>query len=583
MRSFLEVSCWLPVLTEPLSAAVTGGRAPVIPPELEALPIVPVASRPDAFRYPPLLSRVLQQETRRRGPDAATSSCRRAAEACRDTGELVTAIELFLRAACTDDAADACADLAARDESSLRRVDEVLRASPEVTPMNTRWLAWCIRAAVAAGRVEEAVRLLEQAGRGAPSGVTPGEAGSHDLVIARAVVAEQVGDASDLLACADRLLVAVGETGASPRTVRRAHGWRVRALLWAGDMDGAKQALRALDLAEVESAPAAAVDIELAHAWISWFEGDIAGTTDIVAAAEPQMRDGGSGSAELALLAGSVHRERNRLAKAVPLLKGAATSSHHVVAALAASELARCHHAAGAEMKALELVVSTRAAHSDLPSAVDVRLRSTEVRLRLQRGEVDTADDIAGGASPGVDAQLLATRVALQRAPAEVRQIVEAIGGATTPRQAVERLLVRAQLPDVVKGDESSALTEAIAVGAPLGFVRAFLDEGPALNQTLSQLAHECTDRAVGCIAALAAHELALRAEGEQNEPVEQLTPRELAVLRMLPLRMSNREMAAQLYISVNTLKTHVRAIYRKLDVPHRSAAVRRATALQLV
>ena len=68
-----------------------------------------------------------------------------------------------------------------------------------------------------------------------------------------------------------------------------------------------------------------------------------------------------------------------------------------------------------------------------------------------------------------------------------------------------------------------------------------------------------------------------------QTGPVEQLTARELAVLRMLPLRMSNREMAAQLYISVNTLKTHVRAIYRKLDVPHRSAAVHRATALQLV
>jgi LuxR family maltose regulon positive regulatory protein len=65
--------------------------------------------------------------------------------------------------------------------------------------------------------------------------------------------------------------------------------------------------------------------------------------------------------------------------------------------------------------------------------------------------------------------------------------------------------------------------------------------------------------------------------------PIEQLTTRELAVLRMLPLRMSNREMAAQLYISVNTLKTHIRAIYRKLEVPHRSAAVARARALQLV
>jgi LuxR family maltose regulon positive regulatory protein len=73
------------------------------------------------------------------------------------------------------------------------------------------------------------------------------------------------------------------------------------------------------------------------------------------------------------------------------------------------------------------------------------------------------------------------------------------------------------------------------------------------------------------------------RAGGIIGRPVEQLTARELAVLRMLPLRMSNREMAGQMYISVNTLKTHVRSIYRKLDVPHRSAAVRRAKALQLV
>jgi len=56
-----------------------------------------------------------------------------------------------------------------------------------------------------------------------------------------------------------------------------------------------------------------------------------------------------------------------------------------------------------------------------------------------------------------------------------------------------------------------------------------------------------------------------------------------LAVLRMLPLRLSNREMAAQIYISVNTLKTHLRSIYRKLGVPHRSEAVRRAKAAQLV
>jgi ATP/maltotriose-dependent transcriptional regulator MalT len=99
----------------------------------------------------------------------------------------------------------------------------------------------------------------------------------------------------------------------------------------------------------------------------------------------------------------------------------------------------------------------------------------------------------------------------------------------------------------------------------------------------LPELALESTDRSLGRIAALACQEVALAPARASTPPVEQLTTRELAVLRMLPLRMSNREMAAQMYISVNTLKTHVRAIYRKLDVPHRSAAVRRAKALELV
>ena len=126
-------------------------------------------------------------------------------------------------------------------------------------------------------------------------------------------------------------------------------------------------------------------------------------------------------------------------------------------------------------------------------------------------------------------------------------------------------------------------MIEAISASGPLGLVRTFLDEGPTLSRRLPQLALEHTDRTTGRLAALACHELALAPTRQKTGPIEQLTARELAVLRMLPLRMSNREMAAQLYISVNTLKTHVRAIYRKLDARHRSAAVNRATALQLV
>jgi LuxR family maltose regulon positive regulatory protein len=233
-------------------------------------------------------------------------------------------------------------------------------------------------------------------------------------------------------------------------------------------------------------------------------------------------------------------------------------------------------------MEALELVVSTRAAHPELPSAVDLHLRSTEVRVRLDQGDLAGACEVVRGAPQSVDTQLLAARVALHQAPAQSRELMEAID-ARTPRQAVEKLLLCAQVPDAGPGHQSAALAEAIAAGGPLGLIRTFLDEGPTLSRRLAELALEHPDRTTGRLGALACHELARAPTRQPTAPIEQLTPRELAVLRMLPLRMSNREMAAQLYISVNTLKTHVRAIYRKLDAPHRSAAVRRATVLQLV
>lgn len=344
--------------------------------------------------------------------------------------------------------------------------------------------------------------------------------------------------------------------------------------------------MRALDQAAVGSQPEAPVDIAMASAWIAWFDGDISCTAKNVAAVHRELGDNGADSAELALLSGSARRERNQIATAVPLIEEArtlaATSSHHIVAVLAASELARCHRATGASMEALELVASTRSAHPDLPAAVDGHLRNTEVRLRLDRGDVAGAHAVVGDAPPGTDTQLLTARVALHQAPTQARELLETIE-ARTPRQAVDAMLLRARLPDTEPEDESAAMIEAIATGGSLGLVRTFLDEGPALSRKLPQLALEHTDRTVGRLAALACRELALAPARDQTEPVEQLTPRELVVLHMLPLRMSNREMAAQLYISVNTLKTHVRAIYRKLDVPHRSAAVRRAEALQLV
>lgn len=73
-------------------------------------------------------------------------------------------------------------------------------------------------------------------------------------------------------------------------------------------------------------------------------------------------------------------------------------------------------------------------------------------------------------------------------------------------------------------------------------------------------------------------------AEGPRPpEPAARLTERETVVLRRLQGEQSLREIAADLYVSVNTVKSHVRAIYRKFDVTSRGEAVSRASGLQLL
>jgi LuxR family maltose regulon positive regulatory protein len=64
------------------------------------------------------------------------------------------------------------------------------------------------------------------------------------------------------------------------------------------------------------------------------------------------------------------------------------------------------------------------------------------------------------------------------------------------------------------------------------------------------------------------------------RELVEQLTDRERDILRFLPSRLTVREIAQELYVSVNTLKFHLKVIYRKLGVTSRAAAAEKARQL---
>jgi LuxR family maltose regulon positive regulatory protein len=130
----------------------------------------------------------------------------------------------------------------------------------------------------------------------------------------------------------------------------------------------------------------------------------------------------------------------------------------------------------------------------------------------------------------------------------------------------------------------SGLLERALELAEPEGFKRVFtqggqegrdllaehLDTGTAFWSTVSELLRSADDRPP-------------EAGPDHHATVRPLTDRELTVLRYLQSMLSNVEIASELSLSVNTVKTHVRNIYRKLDADRRREAVRRARELQLL
>ena len=96
------------------------------------------------------------------------------------------------------------------------------------------------------------------------------------------------------------------------------------------------------------------------------------------------------------------------------------------------------------------------------------------------------------------------------------------------------------------------------------------------VNEARGILRH-CADPGPLVTTWLAEEQRAEAARTRQEGLFEPLTDRELTILRMLPAPRSLRELAADLFVTPNTLKTHLRAIYRKLGAESREEAVIRA------
>jgi LuxR family maltose regulon positive regulatory protein len=126
-------------------------------------------------------------------------------------------------------------------------------------------------------------------------------------------------------------------------------------------------------------------------------------------------------------------------------------------------------------------------------------------------------------------------------------------------------------------GKAVAVLERALALAEPQNYVRIFVDEGIPMATLLRQTAAQgvLLDYVARLLSAFG--DPAAPGLSSNQQLVDPLTDREQEVLRLLAVGLSNREIALELSISTNTVKTHVRRIYSKLDVSNRTQAAARA------
>lgn len=127
--------------------------------------------------------------------------------------------------------------------------------------------------------------------------------------------------------------------------------------------------------------------------------------------------------------------------------------------------------------------------------------------------------------------------------------------------------------------DEALAVLErALVLAEPQGYVRMFVDEG----EPMARLLYEAAARGIaseyaGRLLAVFPDPASARSPRREVELVEPLSPREVEVLALISEGHSNRKIAAELHLSLNTVKVHCSHIYGKLGVNSRTQAVAKA------
>jgi LuxR family transcriptional regulator, maltose regulon positive regulatory protein len=617
MRSFLVRTCVVDQLSGELADALTGrddGERTLARLERANAFVVALGSRRDWYRYHPLFAELLRYELRREAPHEVTELRRRAARWYAGHGLPVDAVQQAVTMRDWGFAAELIAEHGFG--VALHGQDQGFRDLLDRLPAGAARLAPELALLMASERIasDDGAEASLQLAREQERMLADDRRARFTLILAtcRLLRAGRAGDLDEVLAAGREALAAHAQLGAGDDMGGVAAAARAVALsglgsaeLWSGELDAAEVHLLAGQAAALWAGlDDARLDCLSALALLHAVGGrlGLAVRTGEAAVGLAGEHAGAAPAVAGALLALAwAHYQRDDLATAGSYLEraseGAGTAPDRPLRAAIRMVGGRLRYAQADPVGALAELGAVRRdlAGWDPPQLLSRWLATIELELPLAAGDAEPAPALPASADTGrpaaaPEAVVLARRQLAADDPAGTVRTLSPFLAGTMPAADLDtrirawllHALASHALDDV--DHAAASLRHAVDLAGPEEHRRIFLDAG-ASGRVLVARYREWVDASWPFLdeLALAALDPTPAAVSPMPALIERLSEREQAVLRYLPTMLTFVEIGSELFISVNTTKSHVRSIYRKLGVVGRRDAVRRARQLQLL
>ena len=563
------------------------------------------------YRYHPLLAEVLQLKLRLESPDRTPGLHRQAASWYRRNGLLEQAVS---HAAAVSDwqlAARIVMDELAVGEllkprgsspvaDTLRRIPIPPARSDGPTQPPSVLAAAALE--LSDGRDKEASRLLAPVAEGLdrlPAGhEIPARLAAATLCLA---VARRCGDldaARTAAARAETLFeqLPLSLQGRHPEAHGHVLSGRGAVELWSGDLDPAAVAFAGAAAAFPEdSGERAACNGHLAL--IEALRGRLSRAAELASAAISPS--GGSQARQpapsAAVALALVHLERNELDASRSRLQetdaALRADPDRLIGAVACLVAARGALARANGPAAADLIQRGRDSWAP-PPWLDHLLTVAEAQASTATGDIQAALDAArrAAAGSGLDAAVARARAFLAAGNLHAARQALPVGADAATGETADRLeayltdaLISYRSHDPAPGrrslERALRLAEPERRRLPLAMNQTWIQPALHYRPDLARVYRGLLQPGAG------RREVPVRPASSRLDPVivEQLSDREREVLRFASAMLSTEEIAASMYLSVNTVKTHFKSIFRKLGATRRGEAVRRAKKLGLI